>query len=425
MKISQVAITLGFIFCCYSQQSHAQNTLRVPLGGNTFFGAEEPPKSIRLNENGISNWKDASIQPLIYLRPGQTGTFKLAIVAKSSGKSTLELSVNGKLFPVTVSGGGFKEYAAGTIDVSDTGYISIQLKAMSKEGGSYADISHLLVQNVADTTKARYVKDEFYWGRRGPSVHLNYPLPEAKDIEYFYNELTVPAGSDPVGSYFMSNGFAEGYCGIQVNSQTERRVLFSVWAPFTTDDPKSIPDSLRIKLLKQGPDVHIGEFGNEGSGGQSYLKFNWKAGNTYSFLTRIHPDGKGKTEYSSWFFAPEQNKWQLVASFSRPSTNTWYKRPHSFLENFDPEMGNVNRLVYTGNQWACDKDGNWIELTAAGFTADATARKQARMDYAGGEKDGRFYMTNCGFFTNFTPIGAKFTRAATGKKPMIDFSALP
>lgn len=423
MKILPFVFATVLAFCAFSQQSVAQTIVRIPLGGNTFFGSEDVPKGIHLDEKGISNWENSAVEPVVYVRPGQTGKFKLALVAKN--KSKISVSANGKKFTVSIIGNEFGEYPAGTITVADTGYLAIHLKGVSKAKSGFSDISYLLLQNIADTTKPRYVKDEFYWGRRGPSVHLNYPLPEDKSFEYFYNELTIPIGSDPVGSYFMSNGFAEGYCGIQVNSKTERRVLFSVWAPFTTDDPKSIPDSLRIKLLKQGPNVHIGEFGNEGSGGQSYVQYNWKAGNTYSFLTRIHPDGKGHTEYTSWFFAPEQHKWQLVASFSRPQTNTWYKRPHSFLENFEPEMGNVKRLVYAGNQWACDKDGNWVELTSAGFTADATARKQARMDYAGGEKNGQFYMTNCGFFKDFTPIGSKFTRTSTGKKPVIDFTALP
>ena len=52
--------------------------------------------------------------------------------------------------------------------------------------------------------------------------------------------MTIPKNNDVVGSYFMANGFAEGYFGIQVNSETERRILFSVWSPYKTDDPNSI-----------------------------------------------------------------------------------------------------------------------------------------------------------------------------------------
>lgn len=110
-----------------------------------------------------------------------------------------------------------------------------------------------------------------------------------------------------IGTYFMANGFAEGYFGIQVNSEKERRILFSVWSPFHTDDPKSIPDDQKILLLKKGEGVYTGEFGNEGSGGQSFLRYNWQAETTYKFLLKGEPDGKGNTVYSAWFFAPENN----------------------------------------------------------------------------------------------------------------------
>lgn len=142
----------------------------------------------------------------------------------------------------------------------------------------------------------------YYWGRRGPSVHLSYQVPTDKNIEWYYNELTVPVGQDIIGSYYMANGFGEGYFGIQVNTDTERRILFSVWSPFVTDDPAAIPDSKKIKLLKKGEGVITGEFGNEGSGGQSYLKYNWIAGNTYKFLLRGVPQKDNSTTYSAYFF---------------------------------------------------------------------------------------------------------------------------
>ena len=145
----------------------------------------------------------------------------------------------------------------------------------------------MIADNV--TGKSNYVKDfSDYWGRRGPSVHLGYALPEG-DTEWFYNEITVPKEGETMHSYYMAAGFGEGYFGMQYNSPTERRILFSVWSPFDTQNPKEIPDDQKIKLLRQGKDVHIGEFGNEGSGGQSYLKYPWKAGNTYKFLMQIRP----------------------------------------------------------------------------------------------------------------------------------------
>ena len=178
-------------------------------------------------------------------------------------------------------------------------------------------------------------------------------------------------------------------------------------------------------MLKKGPNVHTGEFGNEGSGGQSYLQYNWKAGNTYKFLMHAKPNGNSYTVYTAYFFAPEVGKWQLIASFSRPQTNTYLKHLHSFLENFDPEQGTITRTVFFTNQWVADENGKWIELNKARFTIDNTGIQGYRMDYAGGIADGAFYLKNCGFFNNYTVRNTVFERPLTGKMPEVELDKLP
>jgi hypothetical protein len=201
--------------------------------------------------------------------------------------------------------------------------------------------------------------------------------------------------------------------------------LFSVWSPFSTDDPKSIPEDQRIRMLKKGAEVYTGEFGNEGSGGQSFLRYNWKTGVTYKFLLKGEPDGAGNTIYTAYFFAPEKGEWMLLASFSRPKTTTYLRRFHSFLENFIPEQGDKERRVLFGNQWIGDTSGNWTELSRAVFTYDNTAAKGYRMDYAGGLSGNGFYLKNCGFFSAYTPYQSTFTRVPQHQKPVIDLERLP
>ena len=65
----------------------------------------------------------------------------------------------------------------------------------------------------------------------------------------------------------MAIGFGEGYFGMQVNSATERRILFSVWSPQSTDNPNEISGDNKVELLQKGDGVTINEFGGEGSGG--------------------------------------------------------------------------------------------------------------------------------------------------------------
>jgi hypothetical protein len=406
----------------------ADTTIHVPLGGNTFAQNNTDRKQVITNA-GIQNWTNKDITFDTYLRINQPGFITIKLKAKTDGQSQLQLSIDGVEKEITISGKDARLYEAGKWNVKDTGYIKITLSGRSKRGERFADISEYEVSGTAINEKTTYVKNNegnfFYWGRRGPSVHLNYPFADSIKAEWFYNEITVPEGEDVIGSYYMATGFGEGYFGIQVNAATERRVLFSVWSPFTTDDPKNIPEDMRIQMLKKGEGVHTGEFGNEGAGGQSYLRYNWKAGTTYKFLLGGHPDGQGNTVYTAYFFAPEKNGWMLIASFKRPKTTTYLKRFHSFLENFLPEQGDKARSVFYGNQWIGTADGRWMEVTKAGFTYDNTAAKGYRMDYAGGIKNGQFFLKNCGFFNHYTPFRSVFERAKKNIKPVIDFSKLP
>ncbi len=401
--------------------------IHVPLAGNTWQQGNSSRQRM-ISNAGIENWSDPATQFNTYLRVNKRGAIRIHVKARTEGESRLVLTIGENKKEIVVKSNAFQLYNAGEWKINDTGYIKITLSGFSKTGQQFADISGYEISGTAINEKTAFVKNNegnfFYWGRRGPSVHLNYPFADSIKAEWFYNEITVPEEQDVIGSYYMANGFGEGYFGIQVNSATERRILFSVWSPFNTDDPKSIPEDMRIAMLKKGEGVHTGEFGNEGAGGQSYLRYNWKAGTTYKFLLKGYPDQQGNTIYTAYFFAPEKNSWMLIASFRRPKTNTYLKRFHSFLENFNPEQGDKERRVLFGNQWICDAKGEWIELNKAGFTYDNTAAKGYRMDYAGGVENDQFFLKNCGFFNTYTPYKTSHERPKAGKRPEIDFSKL-
>ena len=177
--------------------------------------------------------------------------------------------------------------------------------------------------------------------------------------------------------------------------------------------------------MKKGENVTINDFGNEGSGGQSYMHYDWKAGELCRFLMGVRPDGKGNTIYTAYFYDNHKNKWQLVASWRRPKITTWYTNAHSFLENFNPVMGYINRKAYYGNQWARTTDGRWIPVTKARFTCDATGREEMRLDYTGGLNGEQFFLSMGGFFDQNMKHGTYFDRAGnTTEAPNIDFSTL-
>lgn len=132
----------------------------------------------------------------------------------------------------------------------------------------------------------------------------------------------------------------------------------------------------------------------------------------------------GKNECLYSFYDPIAAKWLFIASFRRPSTSTYVARPHSFLENFIPDAGQYERKARYSNQWLRDTQGQWHALNKAIFSYDATAAKQARMDYQGGSEGSGFYLRNTGFFTGPTKLHSEFERPVS-QAPEINLSALP
>ncbi|PTT00180.1 nematoblast specific protein [Pedobacter sp. HMWF019] len=411
--------------------SSAQRT-SVALAGNAWITHRSAENSEKITKSGLTDWKDSQTVTSIYFRVEQPGILKLSLVMTTHPeKSTFKVILGNQSVTKTISGATTDTLLIGDFKVIEKGYQQVKLQGISKTGYDFGKVNSLIVEGTPAATLS-YVKDNddnrYYWGRRGPSVHLAYTAPDnIKDhVEWFYNELMVPNDMDPVGSYFMSNGFEQGYFGMQVNGQKERRILFSVWSPFQTDNPASIPDDQKIRLLKKGDGVRSGEFGSEGSGGQSYLIYPWVAGQTYAFLTRAQPNaGSNKTVFTSWF-KPEHGKWMLIASFERPNTNSSLKHLHSFLENFQPDMGNLPRTANYGNQWLADANGNWTEITEMKFTGDDIANRGYRKDFGGGSKGTTFYLKNGGFFNDSTPLQSTFSRQANqNKAPVIDLNSLP
>jgi hypothetical protein len=389
-------------------------TQTVALAGNAFLTALPAGAQEVISSNGLANWTNPNAICSVYFRVASAASVTVGLTASLNGStsSSVRVTINGTAFTVQLAGTTAQTYSVGTVNATTPGYLRVDIQGLTKNGSYFGDVSGL---SVTTTSALAYANDpaNYYWSRRGPSVHMNYTVPAS--TEYFYNEVTVPAGQDAVGSYFMVAGFDGGYSGMQVK-ENERWMIFSVW---------DAANGQKTTLVSKGSGVVDNTFSGEGTGGQSYLVFNWIAGNTYKFITRIRPDGSGSTLYSAWFFAPESNSWRYLATWKRPSTNTYQTGVHSFLENFLADKGYTGRRVQYGNQWARNVSGAWSEVTTGRFTGDATATNAQRMDYAGGLENGRFYLRNGGFFADYVPLNQSFTRPATGQQPTVDVNTLP
>ncbi|ODN03296.1 hypothetical protein Ocin01_03374 [Orchesella cincta] len=426
--------------------SNKKSVCIIPFGGNAFITKSESSAKELITPCGIASWTSSSTVISLYFHSQYPGRVLAALrlrVPEGSSNVNVILAHNDSsaVTPtaareVSLQGADFQLVNCGMFSIPKAGYTRLDIQGVEKTGPFYAEVSHVVLVSEFDSLlepmHLRFVDDpaDFYFGRRGPSVHLSYPLPEASDTEYFYNEIYVPKGQDLVGAYFCAMGFSGGYFGIQVNSSEERRVLFSVWSEYSTDIPGEIPEEYKVNLIRKGEDVYVGEFGNEGSGAQSYLQYMWEPEKSYKFIVHARPINEEHTMYTAWFNdGSSPNAWNLIASFDKPKVSTFFKGPYSFSENFIPEMGYQERHCLFANQWACDSTGNWTELTKANFTADATAAKETRMDVSGGVGiDGdrtKFFLRNCGFFSDRVPPGSPFERESSGDLPPVDVSLLP
>lgn len=240
--------------------------------------------------------------------------------------------------------------------------------------------------------------DERLAGIACRSVHLQYKAPKGLA---FYNEVTVEKSAP--GTYFCVCGFNHGYYGLQELASGKKVLIFSVWDPGRQDDPGAVQDEARVKLLYKDPDVRTGRFGGEGTGGQSFLDFDWKTGETYRFLVTARPDDQ-RTEFTAWFFPPGEKEWKKLAAFSTITGGKPLAGYYSFVEDFRrnrESTGHVRQASF-GNGLVRGEEGTWAPIVEAKFTADSNPAKTIDA----GQIEGRFFLATGGDTSNDgTPLG--------------------
>lgn len=241
--------------------------------------------------------------------------------------------------------------------------------------------------------------DERLRGIACRSVHLAYA---GDETVAFYNEVT-PLKSAP-GTFFMVCGWNTGYFGLQELGNGKKLLIFSVWDNARGDDPQAVAEEDRVELLHQDEAVRVGRFGGEGTGGQSFLDFDWSAGETYRFMVTAQPDGH-RTQYSGHFFDSANEKWIKLVTFStvtskRGSSGQKMRGFYSFVEDFkrDRKSTEATRRAAFGNGWICNAKLEWTPLTEARFTADANPV----LNIDAGPYEDRFFLATGGEIENTT-----------------------
>jgi hypothetical protein len=402
---------LGLVLTLGAAPARAE--LRVPA--STAY-LEPDPDGARVSErSGISGWTDPANKVLWFGEFKNSGKLECSIALRlPAGKeSRLRLTLAGTSREAVVKGSETNPVIVpfGSFDLAATGYQRFTLESLNPSHQSAGDVQALILDGPAVADAHFNLKSR----RNAASVHLAYPTSQGEKIEAFYCEVT--AVEDPLWTYYMACGWHRGYFGMQVNSPTERRIIFSVWdSGNEAVDRSKVDPTNRVTLVAKGEGVDAGDFGNEGTGGHSHLVYPWKTGEKQRFLVTAKPTDATHTIYSGYFYHPEQKRWVLISSWKAPRDGGYLRGLYSFSENFGGSNGELRRKALYGNQWIRTLGGEWTEQTVATFSHDPTGRAD-RLDRFMGVENGQFFLSQGGFIPGFTKFGEKFTRPSGGQAP--------
>jgi hypothetical protein len=374
------------------------------------------PRGARVSERaGLSRWNDPATTISWFGELKHTGTVSCAVSLKlpETTSSKLRLTVAGQSRDTEISGKGSEEVSVsfGDFQVPASGYQRFTLSSLNATGVPAGDVVGLVLGGPAVVDAHFNLKPR----RNAASVHLMYPVATGTKVEAFYCEAT--AVEEPLWTFYMVCGWHRGYFGMQINSPTERRIIFSVWDSGSEGvDRKKVAAEDRVTLMAKGDGVYSGDFGNEGTGGHSHLKYFWKTGEKQRFLVTAKAVDASHTVYSGYYFHPDSHRWMLISSWRAPKDGGLLRGLHSFSENFGGDNGHLRRKALYGNQWIRLTDGDWTELTTAKFSHDATG-KADRLDRFMGVENGQFFLSHGGFVPGSSAYGETFNRPALGVAP--------
>lgn len=395
----------------------------IPLSGNTYydemsranfgfyFGRE---KVLTLSEE-----TGLSATSYVYFVAGEQPRFALT----AEGKGEVEISVPAqKAAVVKIDSKQPKDYKVATFRSDKDGYMVLHFRLLKPS--DKVKISSLTVSGVNKEPVFIHEKMATHFALRGPSCHLNYGVQrDGNETDWATISVTVPREYDQEGSYYMAMGFNGGYFGIQNNGRGRRNALFSVWNTENSDDPNAVAQENKVQVIDHGEGVTAKDFGNEGSGKQSFIDAGWQPDHTYRFLLHAARVDSNAVDYSAWMYNSDTGKWIYLSTLRRPNTKQLLTGLHSFLENFSPAQGVKTRKAYYHDGWAHRTNGEWVPLKRAFLSCDDTGNKGKRLDFNGGVEQGRFFLTNGGYFDRAENIDRLLSVGdEVGEAPDIDFS---
>ncbi|MEN8679669.1 MAG: DUF3472 domain-containing protein [Akkermansiaceae bacterium] len=390
-----------------------QFALGAPLKIPAFTAYLDPdPNGARVSKDeGITHWNKGANQIKWHGQLKNTGKLsaQVRLTLKKNEKLDLGLNLGDHSKKLTLTGTGSSMLADfGKFPVTKTGYHTFALSSPAPRG----KIEELILDGSPTKDAHFNLKPR----RNAASVHLSYPIESGEEVSAFYCEMT--GIEDPLWTYYMACGWHRGYFGMQVNSPTERRIIFSVWdSGGEAVDRDKVGQEDRVTLVAKGAKVNSGSFGNEGTGGHSHLKYLWKTGEKQRFLVTAEPVDATHTIFAGYYFHPDKKDWMLISSWKAPKEGKRLRGLYSFSENFAGKNGNLLRKASYGNQWIRTATGKWKEITTAKFSHDGTGKADRLDRYMGLTKANEFFLSQGGFVEGYTRFGTPFERKPGGPSP--------
>jgi len=400
----------------------------VPVAGNSFIIAKSEKTAEIITDTQLGNWINPNTIVSTYFRVSKSGKLNIGIRASVPNEKTsvIKISVNSTEKEITLKGTKFKEYDAGEFQISTPGYVKVDIQGIEKTGGYFADVTDITFSGEAATGENIFAtqKTSFKDVRKGPSSDIYFTLPK-DEVNYFYSESTIVEGD--TSTEFVPLNFNGCLLRVSSGEGKNKVIIFNVDNNFS-NDPKKIPETHKTLLISKGENVSVYEFGTESFViNRGELKYNWKIGETYKFLVKIKPDGKGNIDYTAWFQPSNEKEWKLIVSFKKQKTELDPKSNlYSFLENANPKYGHLTRKVKHENLWVRTKNENWIPITEANFNSynHNIVYKQRTDAFAKASEHG-LLLKNGGFFNDIISIDSKLSIPANALHPDIDFANLP
>jgi hypothetical protein len=359
------------------------------------------------DHNVVSNWTNQARSVVYYLYQ-TAGEYNFSI--ENTVSSGVNLNYEVKVSPcypgLAITPGTTQVAFNGTGNIglttpfkviaSTTGYYRYELKPISAPNNSIT-IHNLIFKALQAGSKVNQTNYQ-----SSPSVHLSFSSTAStvKSYDWLYQEVKVPAAQDPLYTFYMAIGFFRGYLGIQTNSPTERRVLFSVWDSADAQNDPNYTTADNVRLIDKGTNVTSNGFGGEGTGGQTYIKANWQTNSTVGFIMNVRQENTNSILLSAWYKLEGQSIWNYIATWRAPKDQRYFDGFYSFLENFGYSNGQTRREAEYFNSWARENSsGKWVHLNKASYS-NTDGDVGQRVDFEQGVSplnSGRFYMSSGGY----------------------------